>query len=130
MFAASIATSTADLRHKIVDRLDAEDEIDFAVYRVEHLTVHAKIILIDDEFACIGSANMFSRSMGGTDSEISTAVATSTSLVRDLRVKLWAEHLRTSVGPALRASLEDLDLALGIWRAEWQAPGSLVINLA
>jgi phosphatidylserine/phosphatidylglycerophosphate/cardiolipin synthase-like enzyme len=113
-----------DLRRKIVDRLDAEDEIDFAVYRVEHLTVHAKIILVDDEFACIGSANMFSRSMGGTDSEISTAVATSTSLVRDLRVKLWAEHLRTSVGPALRASLEDLDVALGIWRAEWRAEGT------
>jgi phosphatidylserine/phosphatidylglycerophosphate/cardiolipin synthase-like enzyme len=113
-----------DLRRKIVDRLDDEDEIDFAVYRVEHLTVHAKIILVDDEFACIGSANMFSRSMGGTDSEVSTAVATPTALVRDLRVRIWAEHLRTPLTPGLRSSLEDLDAALGMWRAEWLPPGS------
>ncbi|MEO8889720.1 MAG: phospholipase D-like domain-containing protein [Jatrophihabitantaceae bacterium] len=108
-----------DLKRKIVDRLAAEDEIDFAVHRVEHLTVHAKLILIDDVFACIGSANMFSRSMGGTDSEVSTAVSTTTTLVRELRVRLWAEHLRAPLTPGLRVALADLDLALGIWRSEW-----------
>jgi phosphatidylserine/phosphatidylglycerophosphate/cardiolipin synthase-like enzyme len=83
------------------------------------VTVHAKIWLIDDMFACIGSANMFSRSMVGTDSEMSTAVATSTSFVRDLRVRLWAEHLRAPLTAELTRSLEDLDLALGMWRPEW-----------
>jgi hypothetical protein len=33
---------------------------------------------------------------------------------------LWAEHLRTPLAdPALRASLADLDLALGVFRPEW-----------
>jgi hypothetical protein len=52
---------------------------------------------------------------------MSTALATSTTLVRDLRVRLWAEHLRAPLTPELTASLEDLDLALGMWRPEWLA---------
>jgi phosphatidylserine/phosphatidylglycerophosphate/cardiolipin synthase-like enzyme len=109
-----------DLKRKIADPLQG-GEGEMTVYRVEHLTVHAKIWLIDDVFACIGSANMFSRSMAGTDSEVSTAVATSTSLVRDLRVRLWAEHLRAPLTPELAASLEDLDVALGMWQPDWVA---------
>jgi hypothetical protein len=31
----------ADLQRKIVDRLSAEDELEFSVHPVEHLTVHA-----------------------------------------------------------------------------------------
>jgi hypothetical protein len=62
---------------------------------------------------------MFSRSMSGADSEVSTSVTSDGSLVRDLRVQLWAEHLRAPLNPQLRSSLEDLDLALGIWRREW-----------
>jgi phosphatidylserine/phosphatidylglycerophosphate/cardiolipin synthase-like enzyme len=108
-----------DLKRKIVDRLSPQEAQQFAVHRIEHLTVHAKLILVDDVFACIGSANMFSRSMVGTDSEVSTAIATSTTVVRDLRVRLWAEHLRTPVTADLRPALEDIDLALGLWRPEW-----------
>jgi phosphatidylserine/phosphatidylglycerophosphate/cardiolipin synthase-like enzyme len=115
-----------DLKRKMADPLQGGSG-EMAVYRVEHLTVHAKIWLVDDVFACIGSANMFSRSMVGTDSEMSTAVTTSTTLVRDLRVRLWAEHLRAPLNPELAASLEDVDLALGVWRPEWlpaQQPAS------
>lgn len=111
-----------DLKRKFADPLQG-GEGEMTVYRVEHLTVHAKIWLIDDAFACIGSANMFSRSMVGTDSEMSTAVATSTTLLRDLRVRLWAEHLRAPLTPELTASLEDLDLALGMWQPQWLPPG-------
>jgi hypothetical protein len=43
--------------------------------------------------------------------------------VRDLRVRLWAEHLRTPVSdPTLRASLGNLDLAIGAFRPEWLPP--------
>ena len=91
------------------------------MWRVEKLTVHAKIVLIDDTFACIGSANMFSRSMAGVDQEVSAAVETTTTVVRDLRVQLWAEHLRTPITDALRPSLTDLDIALGIWDERWFA---------
>ena len=113
----------ADLKAKIVDPLPPSLRPNVAVYRIEHCTVHAKLTLIDDVFANIGSANIFSRSMVGTDSEMSAAVATTTSLVRDLRVAVWGEHLRAPMKPALRESLEDLDLALGIWRPNWLPAG-------
>ncbi len=113
----------ADLRGKLVDPLPVNLRSNVAVYRIEHCTVHAKLTLIDDAFANIGSANIFSRSMFGTDSEMSAAVATTTSLVRDLRVAVWGEHLRAPMKAALRASLEDLDLALGIWRPDWLPDG-------
>lgn len=108
-----------DLRRKIVDQLDAEQRTNVAVYRIEHCTVHAKLTLIDDVFANIGSANLFSRSMGGVDTELSSAVTTTTSLVRDLRVRVWGEHLRAAVTSELRPALEDLDRALGIWDTRW-----------
>jgi phosphatidylserine/phosphatidylglycerophosphate/cardiolipin synthase-like enzyme len=114
-------TVNRDLQQKIIDELPAEDRDNVTVHRIARVTVHAKIVLIDDEFACIGSANMFSRSMSGTDRELSTAVTTTTSLVRDLRVRLWAEHLRTPVPDTLRPALENLDVSLGIWRTSWSA---------
>jgi phosphatidylserine/phosphatidylglycerophosphate/cardiolipin synthase-like enzyme len=80
--------------------------------------------LIDDAFANIGSANIFSRSMMGTDSELSAAVATTTTLVRDLRVAVWGEHLRAPLKVELTSALEDLDLALGIWRTSWLPDGA------
>ena len=89
------------------------------MHRVEGLTVHTKLVLVDDVFACIGSANFFSRSMVGTDSEMSAAMVTTGTAVRDLRVQLWAEHLRTPLTDELRPALENLDLAMGIWREEW-----------
>jgi phosphatidylserine/phosphatidylglycerophosphate/cardiolipin synthase-like enzyme len=108
-----------DLRTKIVEPLSAAARGNVAVYRVDNVTVHAKLLIVDDAFAAIGSANVFSRSMAGTDSELTSAVATTTTLVRDLRVEVWADHLRAPLTPALRGSLEDLDLALGIWRGGW-----------
>jgi phosphatidylserine/phosphatidylglycerophosphate/cardiolipin synthase-like enzyme len=113
-----------DIKTKIIDRLDDAHRANVVVYRVNNVTVHSKLVVIDDVFACIGSANMFSRSMAGTDSELSAAVATTTTLVRDLRVAAWAEHLRAPLTTDLRSELEDLDIALGIWRDEWRSPGA------
>jgi phosphatidylserine/phosphatidylglycerophosphate/cardiolipin synthase-like enzyme len=39
-----------------------------------HLTVHAKLVLVDDVFTAVGSANFFSRSMAGVDTELTIAV--------------------------------------------------------
>ncbi|SHG97983.1 Phosphatidylserine/phosphatidylglycerophosphate/cardiolipin synthase [Jatrophihabitans endophyticus] len=108
-----------DIRSKILRRLDPERRGNVAVYRVEHVTMHSKLTLIDDVFANIGSANLFSRSMSGVDAEISAAVETSTPAVRDLRVRVWAEHLRAPLSAELAAELGDLDLALGIWDPAW-----------
>lgn len=91
-----------------------------AVWRVHGVTVHAKLMLVDDRFAAIGSANFQSRSMFGVDEELQVAVVTTGDLVRNLRVQLWAEHARLPEGgsPA-RAVLHDLPRALGLWRSGW-----------
>jgi len=96
------------------------------VYRVASLTVHSKVVLIDDVFAMIGSANLQSRSMDGQDFELSVGVVDTGTWVRDLRVRLWAEHLRlASLESSVRGALEDLSLALGIWRIEWKPAETL-----
>lgn len=115
---------TGDLERRILHRLPEAKRRNLIMHRIEGLTVHTKLFLIDDVFACVGSANFFSRSMVGTDSEMSCAMVTSGTTVRDLRVQLWAEHLRTPVTDELRPALEDLDTAFGIWREEWSPAGT------
>ncbi|MBL7253352.1 phospholipase D-like domain-containing protein [Paractinoplanes lichenicola] len=114
---------THDLRWRVLARLPVAARRNVVMYRVDNLTVHTKLMLIDDVFASIGSANFFSRSMVGTDSEITSTFVTTGPLVRDLRVRLWAEHLRTPLDAALTPALADLDTALGIWRREWLPAG-------
>ncbi|MBN9737229.1 MULTISPECIES: phospholipase D-like domain-containing protein [unclassified Pseudonocardia] len=113
---------TGDVQRGVVDQLDPADRGNVMMHRIEDLTVHTKLMLVDDVFAAVGSANFFSRSMRGTDTELSTALVTTGDQVRDLRVRLWAEHLRTDLTEELRPSLEDLALALGMWRPEWLPP--------
>jgi phosphatidylserine/phosphatidylglycerophosphate/cardiolipin synthase-like enzyme len=116
-------TVNEDLQNRIIEPLPPHLRRAVGLWRVEHLTVHAKLVLVDDVFASVGSANFFSRSMAGVDTELAVAVVTTGTAVRDLRVRLWAEHLRTPAEePALRACLEDLDLALGAFRPEWLPP--------
>jgi phosphatidylserine/phosphatidylglycerophosphate/cardiolipin synthase-like enzyme len=113
-----------DLRTKLVEPLTSTARANVVMWRIEHCTVHAKLVLIDDAFASIGSANMFSRSMSGTDSEVTAAVSTSSSLVRDLRVRVWGEHLRSPVDKDLRRALVDPDTALGMWQRAWVPSGT------
>ncbi len=108
-----------DIQKKVLDQLTPKEQRNIVVYQVEHLTAHSKVILVDDEFASVGSANMFSRSMIGVDQELNVALVTTGTQVRDLRVKLWAEHLRSPMGQNFINVLHDQELALGIWRSEW-----------
>nr|WP_296064876.1 phospholipase D-like domain-containing protein [uncultured Actinoplanes sp.] len=114
---------THDLRRRVLSRLPAGARRNVVMYRVDNLTVHTKLMLVDDVFASIGSANFFSRSMAGTDSEITSTLVTTGPLVRDLRMRLWAEHLRTPLDDRLTPAMSDLSTALGIWRREWLPPG-------
>jgi phosphatidylserine/phosphatidylglycerophosphate/cardiolipin synthase-like enzyme len=97
-------------------------------WRFENVTVHAKLFIVDDVFTAIGSANLMSRSMYGVDSELHTAIVdddepTTVSVVRKLRMDLWAEYFRINVEQAeQRAALENLDTAFGLWRPGWYAP--------
>jgi phosphatidylserine/phosphatidylglycerophosphate/cardiolipin synthase-like enzyme len=113
-----------DVLTKVIEPLDAACRSNVVMYRVDDLTVHAKLVLIDDTFASIGSANMFSRSMVGTDNELCAAIVTSTAVVRDLRVQLWLEHLRADPSAQVLAALEDLELALGIFDPSWLSEGA------
>jgi len=55
--------------------------------------IHAKVMLVDDELALVGSANIALRSMA-LCSEIHMAVIDEKNeFARDLRYKLWAEHM-------------------------------------
>ncbi|WP_067832510.1 phospholipase D-like domain-containing protein [Actinomadura kijaniata] len=93
-----------------------------AVWRLEGMTVHTKLCVIDDAFAAIGSANLQSRSMIGIDSELQAAIVSENDLVKDLRARLWAEHLglnHSATSGPLRQDLDDLDIALGMWRPAW-----------
>ena len=82
--------------------------------------MHSKLTLIDDRFACIGSANFFTRSMAGVDHELSVVLVDAGDDVRDLRVRLWGEHLRIDPADELTwVSLQDLDTALGAWQPGW-----------
>lgn len=113
---------TGDIQRGVIDQLKPADRANVMMHRIEDLTVHTKLMLVDDVFASVGSANFFSRSMRGTDTELSTVLVTTGDQVRDLRVRLWAEHLRTPLTDELRPYLEDIDLAIGIWHPYWLPP--------
>jgi phosphatidylserine/phosphatidylglycerophosphate/cardiolipin synthase-like enzyme len=96
-----------------------------AVWRAEDVTVHTKLVVVDDCFLAVGSANMQSRSMLGIDSELHVAVVDDGGAIAAYRAALWAEHLGldyTTVTGPLKTALDDLDVALAMWRPAW-GPG-------
>lgn len=121
----SFAT-TGGLKASVADELQNNFGIDpstrMSAWRLKPATVHAKIMLIDDRFLGIGSANMQSRSMSGEDSELHIAIVDEANLIRDFRIALWDEHFNLGgfARPAgVQAALEDIDMALGLWRSSW-----------
>jgi phosphatidylserine/phosphatidylglycerophosphate/cardiolipin synthase-like enzyme/uncharacterized membrane protein YdjX (TVP38/TMEM64 family) len=89
--------------------------------------VHAKLMVVDDRFATVGSANLSNRSMG-LDTELNLAVASEgedglSQTISSLRNRLLAEHLGSTAedvteamgrtGGSLHAVLEELSEASG-----------------
>jgi phospholipase D1/2 len=68
--------------------------------------VHAKLMIVDDRFVTMGSANLANRSMG-VDSEINLAIeqAQASPVIRGWRHELIAEHL--GVDPRKLAEVEE-----------------------
>lgn len=84
---------------------DLENEEGTPIY------VHAKICIVDDTWAAVGSANLNRRSWTH-DSELTAAVVTDSgddAFARRLRLRLWTEHLGRA--PDEDADLIDLDHA-------------------
>jgi phosphatidylserine/phosphatidylglycerophosphate/cardiolipin synthase-like enzyme/uncharacterized membrane protein YdjX (TVP38/TMEM64 family) len=111
------------------------------------VNVHSKLLIVDDRFLCVGSANLANRSMG-LDTEICVAIeagehdGASRAAIRRLRNTLLAEHLETSpatVAEAIAATggrlvpvvdrlggrLRELRLSLPTWLRLVAAPARL-----
>lgn len=79
-------------RHVVVTGLRQIDVWPDGIVRTEQLYVHSKLMIVDDEYAIIGSANINDRSMlGDRDSEIAIYVEDPRA-VAGLRKQLWKEH--------------------------------------
>jgi phosphatidylserine/phosphatidylglycerophosphate/cardiolipin synthase-like enzyme len=73
--------------------------------------VHAKIGIVDDRWLTLGSANLNEHSFfNDTEMNIVTCEAT---LVRDTRLRLWAEHLESSIDAV---SGDPADVIDAMWR--------------
>ena len=87
--------------------------------RLDDVFIHSKMMLIDDVFASIGSTNMNRRSMFH-DGEISAQIvpgrlrAAAANPVRDIRCRVWADHLGMSPDAGV-AALSDPLVALELF---------------
>jgi phosphatidylserine/phosphatidylglycerophosphate/cardiolipin synthase-like enzyme len=135
-------------RQAALERLEAAGGDRVAVYDLENqagwpIYVHAKVCVVDDVWAMVGSDNLNRRSWTH-DSELSCAVLDQTkdereprdpaglgdgarAFARDLRLRLWREHLGRREGDD--ADLLDAEQGFAAWRqsaerlARWHADG-------
>jgi phosphatidylserine/phosphatidylglycerophosphate/cardiolipin synthase-like enzyme len=73
--------------------------------------VHAKVGIVDDSWVTIGSANLNEHSLFN-DTEVNV-VARNSALARDVRLRLWAEHLER---PTEDVGGDPADLVDSLWR--------------
>ena len=111
----------ASVKKYVADNLSQAGAGNFSMWRVANVTVHSKLVLIDDAFVSIGSANFWDSSMLGQDAELNVVGVDAHNLVTDLRTTLWADHMRVStadadglsiIDPAVKAELADLSKSL------------------
>ena len=80
----------------------------------EHLSVHSKVMVVDDRLVRLGSSNLSNRSMG-LDSECDAAVEAHTprvrTAIRNLRARLLSEHLGADPEALQREKADDSLLA-------------------
>ena len=117
-------TMSPEIQDLILDPLPAAKRQNFALFYVHNVKVHSKLVLIDDEFVSVGSANFWDRSMVGTESELNVGIVHEggeDSLIGDLRVRLWRGHLRVAASAAVDAELRDTSRCFGIFRPAWGA---------
>jgi phosphatidylserine/phosphatidylglycerophosphate/cardiolipin synthase-like enzyme len=118
---------SAEVNDLILGPLTGAERANFALFYVRDIKVHAKLVLVDDKFVSVGSANMWDRSQVGLESEVNAAIVhpgDSASLVADWRVRLWRGHFRVPASPAVDARLRDTAIGLGYFRSTW-GTGSL-----
>jgi phosphatidylserine/phosphatidylglycerophosphate/cardiolipin synthase-like enzyme len=111
-FGLALRATSSRLRRQVLDRLERAGQDRLHVFHLEQpkgenaqIYVHAKVMIVDDCYVSIGSANFNSRSLAN-DTEMEVAVvdeelvATTIAgepvrvcrFAHELRVRLWAEH--------------------------------------
>lgn len=80
--------------------------------RADRLYIHAKVGIVDDRWLTVGSANLNAHSLFN-DTEMNV-VTDDPALVRDTRIRLWAEHL--GVDPAALAGRDPCAVVDELWR--------------
>lgn len=98
------------INHGLLDGLDDGQRSRVRVFRRTGVVVHAKTVLVDDEWACIGSCNLARRSLY-TDIEHGVAFD---DRVPAYREKLWSHHLGAAP-----------DGELDAWLAAWRGSGQV-----
>ncbi|MFB6165873.1 MAG: phospholipase D-like domain-containing protein [Haloarculaceae archaeon] len=90
------------------DKASKRGSGDFMIGVPASQAVHAKLLVVDDEYAAVGSANVNRRSHTN-DTEIHVGLVDADGeLVPDLRARVWAEHMQL----ADHSSLLDIATAL------------------
>jgi phosphatidylserine/phosphatidylglycerophosphate/cardiolipin synthase-like enzyme len=84
---------------------------DNAIAGGPHAYVHSKFVLVDDRAVSIASVNMNRRSWYH-DSELATVITDAPELIKDLRTRVWSDHLTPGRGEDIR----DPAAALALWR--------------
>jgi phosphatidylserine/phosphatidylglycerophosphate/cardiolipin synthase-like enzyme len=104
----------------LIDSLDTPEER--IVFVKAPYIVHAKVTIIDDLWASIGSSNCWRRSFY-MDGEINVSVLDEAdpSFAAQLRKDLWGHHCGKLPGADCDPLLP-LNDALGIWRPSWGTP--------
>lgn len=123
-----------DIRHPDAGYAEIETTSHPDYGYLEPIYIHSKLMIVDDIYATIGSANLTPRSMtydgemniGFIDTDEITYMENNRSYTvcratRDFRMGLWAEHL----GLIDPAPLEKIPLALDAWSNAIQYPDRL-----
>lgn len=104
------------------------------LYKCLQYYTHAKVMIVDDKFAIIGSANIANKSFfSDLEHSISFIDNDSYQTVKEFRQALWREHFRTTLEQD--AEISEIDEALHVWNEAWgvlgatfQIPGHLELT--
>lgn len=93
------------------------------LYKCLEYYPHGKVMIVDDKFAIIGSANVANKSFfSDLEHSVSFIDNDGQHTVPDLRKALWNEHFRTTADE--EAEIVEIDAALHVWNEDWGVLGA------
>jgi phosphatidylserine/phosphatidylglycerophosphate/cardiolipin synthase-like enzyme len=88
------------------------------------ITIHSKVMLVDDEFALVGTANICQRSIAYITEIHLGVVDEKNEFVRDLRLALWQEHMELDTPDSILDPRE----AVGLFHEEAASGNGRLLN--